>query len=511
MKHQPENKSLIEPAHVLVFASQAVTQELISAVQGVAAPVRVDAQDWTAPVETDSSPDLIIYEIQSSKQAADSCRELSARWPMATLISCALNHRNSNAALSQDAENLRAAALEAGYQEHLMVDEAALHLPFFLRYAEQRKLSDRRHEERALHLKRLLETSARLHASLDQQYVAGVVLDEFSTRIKANKWLLYMLSDDGQFLELVRAEGIKTRPQSLTLSVTGSGLIETTLRLRETIVSNHSGSVEPDQNHSDQLENDGPGGQANTSAGSAICLPLKIDGEVVGVTQAMRTSEHSIFDQSEQQTLTELVPMAASALRNAAQFARAERLYMQDDLTQLYNSRYLRQFLENEIRRAKRYGNPVALVFIDLDGFKQVNDTYGHRVGSETLREVAGLLATSVRETDVVARYGGDEFTIVLPETGAEKALITAERVRRRIAEWTFHGESKHSFHLTASFGIAAFPEHPVSSASDMLERLTWRCMKPRQLIKILSNWLSESELSCEILVCFPLKLTIHT
>jgi diguanylate cyclase (GGDEF)-like protein len=192
---------------------------------------------------------------------------------------------------------------------------------------------------------------------------------------------------------------------------------------------------------------------------------------MVGVAEVVRSEQASSFNEADRQALSDLVPMASSALFNAAQFARAERLYMQDDLTQLYNSRYLRQFLENEIRRAKRYGNPVAVIFIDLDGFKQVNDTFGHRVGSETLREVGRLLANSVRDTDVVARYGGDEFTIVLPETSAEKAMITADRVRRRIAEWEFRGGGEQTFHLTASFGIAAFPEHPAASAADLLEK----------------------------------------
>lgn len=459
MEHQPENVNLIEPARVLVLASETVAQELVSAF-GRTAHAEVEALDWPASQRLASAPDLVVCEIQDRRQAADSCRELSLRWPTATLISCELHAQDGGTTALHDASR------EAGYEGHLTVSEAALHLPFFLRYAEQRKLSDRRHEERALHLKKLLEAARRMHASLDQQYVAGMVLEEFSRKVKADKWLLYMLSDDGQCLELVRAEGVKTRPQSLTLAVTGAGIVESTLRLRETVVINRIGSVEPDQPESRHREM-----CAAPLAESVLCLPLEVEGRVVGVNQAVRAAEQGGFSERERELLEELAPLASSALHNAAQFARAERLYMQDDLTQLYNSRYLRQFLEKEIRRAKRYGNPVAVIFIDLDGFKQVNDTYGHRVGSETLREVAQLLATAVRDTDVVARYGGDEFTIVLPETSAEKALITAERVRRRVAETVFSGGGEHTFHLTASFGIAALPEHSVATAADMLEK----------------------------------------
>lgn len=470
MEYQPEKISLIEPARVLVVASEPVAAELVSVVRQTARG-EVETLAGVDVLGLQVAPDLVVCEIQDARQAADSRGELSARWPTAVLVSCEMGWTAAPAGAAGAESGLRQASREAGYQAHLLLSEAALHLPFFLRYAEQRKISDRRQAERESQLKTLLAAARRMHASLDQQYVAGIVLEEFSRRVKGDKWLLYMLSDDGRFLELVRGEGVKTRPQSLTLSVTGPGAVESTLRLREIVVTNQRGSVEPNYPESSQLESGRSDAPTVAIAESALCLPLEVEGQMVGVAEVVRSEEASSFNEADRQALSDLVPMASSALFNAAQFARAERLYMQDDLTQLYNSRYLRQFLENEIRRAKRYGNPVAVIFIDLDGFKQVNDTFGHRVGSETLREVGRLLANSVRDTDVVARYGGDEFTIVLPETSAEKAMITADRVRRRIAEWDFCGGGEQTFHLTASFGIAAFPEHPTASAADLLEK----------------------------------------
>jgi diguanylate cyclase (GGDEF)-like protein len=469
MEEQPEKVSLSESARVLVVAGDEVARELVAVLnRSERAEVEALNSPAAAPVawRKDIAPDLVVCEIRDQRQAADACRALSARWPTATLVSCEMGCRNGHSVTPDEAVGLGEASRSAGYQGHVLVNEAALHLPFFLRYAEQRRVSERLQEARALHWKNLLEAARRMHSSLDQQYVAGVVLEEFSRKTQADKWLLYLLSDDGQFLELVRAEGVKTRPQSLTLPVAGFGVVESTLRLKEIVVTNRGGSVEPNQpeNHEPEL-------RAGASADASLCLPLEVEGQAVGVVQAVRAPGSRDFEERDKQSLAELAPTAASALHNAAQFARAERLYMQDDLTQLYNSRYLRQFLDNELRRAKRYGNPVAVIFIDLDGFKGVNDRFGHRVGSETLKEVGWLLLNSVRDTDVVARYGGDEFTVVLPETSAEKALITAERVRRRIAEWTFRGGGENTFHLTASFGIAAFPEHPVSASADMLEK----------------------------------------
>ena len=119
---------------------------------------------------------------------------------------------------------------------------------------------------------------------------------------------------------------------------------------------------------------------------------------------------------------------------------RAEALSVTDDLTQLYNSRYLSQVLRRETKRASRSGRPLSLLFIDLDGFKSINDTHGHLFGSRALVEAAGVIRASARETDMVARFGGDEFALVLPDTGSEGAVAVGERIRERIAA---HGFSR--------------------------------------------------------------------
>ena len=151
------------------------------------------------------------------------------------------------------------------------------------------------------------------------------------------------------------------------------------------------------------------------------------------------------------------------ALANAVRIAEAERLSQTDDLTKLHNARYMRQFLLNEIRRARRYGSSVTALFLDLDDFKQVNDRHGHLVGSHVLMEVAAVILLSVRDTDAVARYGGDEFVIVLPDTGIELAGVVAERIRTKISRYEFTGGKRLQLALTASFGVATFPHHASS------------------------------------------------
>ena len=149
-----------------------------------------------------------------------------------------------------------------------------------------------------------------------------------------------------------------------------------------------------------------------------------------------------------------------SALANAGTYATAKERAFIDDVTKAYNARYLLSTVENEIQRADRYGNPLSVLFLDLDRFKLVNDQHGHLVGSETLRRLSTLLEQCVRQVDTLARYGGDEFTIVLVDTDHEAALRIAERIRNTIAQHVFEVNRTARLALTISIGVATCPDH---------------------------------------------------
>jgi len=192
-----------------------------------------------------------------------------------------------------------------------------------------------------------------------------------------------------------------------------------------------------------------------------VAVPLVCGERILGVLEGMR--RHRSYKRSELELLDALSLPLASALANAVRIAEAERLSQTDDLTKLHNARYLRQFLLNEIRRARRYGSSVGALFLDLDDFKRVNDAHGHLAGSHVLMEMAAVILSSIRDTDAVARYGGDEFVIVLPDTQIDLAGTVAERIREKIARHHFSGGRNLKLSLTASFGVAAFPEHASS------------------------------------------------
>lgn len=449
------------PTRVGIIASPAVTEQVRAALPDTLY-AEVNPLPWpVAPLA--EVPDVVVCEIHDPAQAQNYRQAVERLWPEATLLSCATDIGEGQV---MEATQLEEASRQAGYQGHLIIHDVALQLPVFLRYAEQRRVAEQQAQQ-LLQLKKLLAASHRMHSSIDQQHVAGEILNEFRQWVTADSWHLYLVSDDGRLLELIGSEGVRTKPPSLTLRANGKGLIERVMQQGEMIVL---GQAELDVGGIDKQEmreTDSPAQAVH----SVLCFPLQVGTDVIGVTQAVRLAPHPAFTPSEQDAVGVVAPIAGAALHNAAQYARAEKLYMQDDLTQLHNSRYLRQYLETELRRTRRYGGRVAVIFIDLDGFKAVNDRFGHRVGSETLKEMATLLMDSVRDTDVVTRYGGDEFTIVLPETDAQKAYITAERVRQKVAAHHFNGGGQQTFRLTASFGIASYPECSAESAADLLEQ----------------------------------------
>ena len=212
--------------------------------------------------------------------------------------------------------------------------------------------------------------------------------------------------------------------------------------------------------------------------GSVVALPLSCRGRRVGVLLGLDRTASSREPRLTAATLRALYVLlepASVALNNAVQLERAEALSVTDDLTQLYNSRFLNSVLRREAKRASRSGRPLSLVFVDLDGFKAVNDTYGHLFGSRALVEAAAVMKGSARETDIVARFGGDEFALVLPDTGREGACAVAERVRERIAAHPFLAGDGLDVRLTASVGVATLPD--VAASADELVRAADQAM----------------------------------
>ncbi|MET0118859.1 MAG: sensor domain-containing diguanylate cyclase [Sedimenticola sp.] len=139
---------------------------------------------------------------------------------------------------------------------------------------------------------------------------------------------------------------------------------------------------------------------------------------------------------------------------------RLEKLATYDSLTGLFNRQALEVRLEKEVNRASRYAHPLSILMLDIDHFKEINDTHGHQVGDEILRDCSALLNELIRKTDYAGRYGGDEIIVVLPETSASQAVELAERLRKRIADERFTMVENEPLNITVSLGIATYPDN---------------------------------------------------
>jgi diguanylate cyclase (GGDEF)-like protein len=202
---------------------------------------------------------------------------------------------------------------------------------------------------------------------------------------------------------------------------------------------------------------------------SVMCAPIVSKGRTIGVLEVINKRNGGSFTEVDLNILLKLVNQAALAVERLLLHQKLEELVVTDDLTNLFNTRHLNRSIENEVQRSMRYSTAVSLIFMDLDYFKDINDNYGHLVGSKVLVEVGQILINQLRSIDTVARYGGDEFVIVLPQTMLKNAMVIAERMRKALASHTFLKSEGYSLRLSASFGVASYPES-AKSKEDLIK-----------------------------------------
>ena len=194
-------------------------------------------------------------------------------------------------------------------------------------------------------------------------------------------------------------------------------------------------------------------------ARSILCFPITYGDTLLGVLN-VESEQENAFSDEDRLVMNTLADLLATALHNSFVFQKLQQQSITDSLTSIKTRRYFWEALSSEWKRASRSGRPFSVVLVDLDKFKEVNDTFGHMEGDLVLARVGRLLEQKCRQSNVVARYGGDEFVILMPETGVEQAQILAERLRLWLA--TDPMLSEH--HVTGSFGVASFPVHGFSA-----------------------------------------------
>src|SRR6201998_3857304 len=190
--------------------------------------------------------------------------------------------------------------------------------------------------------------------------------------------------------------------------------------------------------------------------GSRMSIPLISFGQTLGVL-TLHSARLNAFRQSELQSLESVADICANAIQNAHYVERVKQLAYLDGLTGIFNRRFFELRIVEELERARRYGTGMAVIMADIDQFKRLNDEFGHLLGDEVLRQVSSLFHQQLRKIDVVCRYGGEEFAILLTQVNSQQALAIAEKLRSQVEAWQFPGVPRT---VTISVGVAACPSY---------------------------------------------------
>ena len=310
---------------------------------------------------------------------------------------------------------------------------------------EQRRLLDENQELKGL--VKLLQVSQTIANCLDLERLYPLVVDVLAKEVGVNKGLGYFF-DGGSSLVLKDVKGFSEAFGTRL----GSAIMETFNCQGE-----KGESVIRLNNFLPSWFIEGSGIEGDLS--DAMLLFIRTKAHPQGVVMLFNEPGMPFLSDINYKNLNFIIDQSSLALENAARYTTARSLLYVDELTGLFNYRYLEVAMEREVRRAERYGSSLAVIFLDMDLFKQVNDNHGHLNGTKVLREVGLLISKSVRDVDTVIRYGGDEYTVILVETDMAGAAVVAERIRLAIEQHDFLVAEGLKVKLTASLGYSCFPE----------------------------------------------------
>jgi diguanylate cyclase (GGDEF)-like protein len=285
-----------------------------------------------------------------------------------------------------------------------------------------------------------------LTSSLDLDSILGAIMLQMEQFFEPESWSLLIVDDEQQTLYYAVAAGKSSGDRNLRVDM-GVGIAGWVAQHGEPVIVSEPGNDPRFAGH-----------PHSTAVRSAICIPLRWRDRTLGVIELLNYRVSTLTEET-MAFLQVLCDYAAIAIQNVRAVARIQELTITDDCTGLFNSRHLFSVTESELERSRRFNLPFSLIFIDLDHFKRVNDLHGHLTGSRLLAEIAKTIRHTVRGVDSAFRYGGDEFIVLLPQTGKDAALEVTQRLLHALRDTRYLLSEGLELHMMASFGVASYPE----------------------------------------------------
>jgi diguanylate cyclase (GGDEF)-like protein len=294
------------------------------------------------------------------------------------------------------------------------------------------------------------ELGKALTSSLQLDQVLRTIMEKIDEFLRPDNWSLLLLDEAKQELYFELAVGKASQALKDVRVKVGQGIAGWVAQHGEVVIVPDTSK---DTRFFGKVDE-----KTKMETRSIVAVPVNFRDTCLGVIELINCVGPEGFDPRDLKLLEALSDFAAIALENARHVKRIHELTIMDDCTSLYNARHMGVILDTEIYRSQRYNYEFSIVFIDLDHFKQVNDTHGHLVGSRLLAEIGEALKTNCRLIDFAFRYGGDEFVLLLPQTSKENAINVARRLHKLIRETVWLKSEGLNIRLTPSMGLAAYP-----------------------------------------------------
>jgi len=305
-----------------------------------------------------------------------------------------------------------------------------------------------------------LQIGKLLTSTLNLTEILNLIMSRMSQLVEAENWSLLLLDEKTNELTFQVVVGIERESVKDFRIPVGTGIAGEAAASGEIIFIQ---DVQNDPRFYKQVDT-----RTGFTTKSLLCIPLKTHGKVLGVIEIINIENFELFRQKKLPILSILSDYAAIAIENSQYLTKIRKLSITDEYTGLYNARYLHEILPALLHEADRHEKKLAVAFMDIDNFKHVVDTYGHLSGSMVLKEIGETVSGCLSDKDLLIKYGGDEYVLVMPDRDQQSALRLTEKILDAIRSSTYLKNDPKPVKVTASFGLAVYPES-AQSKKDLL------------------------------------------